>query len=293
MASTAPAQRGSTAAETAGAPSPEADFEVRVEPARSRIRLRQLPAMRHVIAVLAMRDFKAKFKQSALGPVWIVMQPLLLLGAFLIGFHSVADVGTEGVPYVAFVLAALGAWTYFQSALGMGALSLLSNIQLLRRTACPRIAFPVASLIANAPAMLVPMVASVIVAGALGRLSVRLLLLPVGVLWLALVTAGSVGVASALTVRYRDLVAVLPIVLQMGMFVSPVGYSIGDLPGITRTIVEINPLSGVIEIWRWSILSTGPPTGATVLLSLASTLVLMVAGWLVFTRSEPTMADVI
>ena len=104
---------------------------------------------------------------------------------------------------------------------------------------------------------------------------------------------GAVGVASALTVRYRDLVAVLPIVLQMGMFVSPVGYTVTDLPGVTRTIVEINPLSGVIEMWRWSILSTDPPTSATVLLSVASTLVLVIAGWLVFTRSEPTMADVI
>jgi lipopolysaccharide transport system permease protein len=293
MASTAAGHREAAVTEAARAPSFDTDYEVRVEPARTRIRLRQLPAMRPVIGVLAMRDFKAKFKQSALGPTWVVLQPLLLLGAFLVGFHSVADVGTAGVPYVAFVLAALGAWTYFQSALGMGAMSLLSNIQLLRRTACPRIAFPIATLIANGPSMLVPLLASIIVSGALGRLSVRLLLLPVGVLWLTLITAGAVGIASALTVRYRDLVAVLPIILQMGVFVSPVGYAISDLPGATRTVVEINPLSGVIEMWRWSILSTGLPSGTTVLLSLASTLVLVVAGWLVFTRSEPTMADVI
>jgi len=240
-----------------------------------------------------MRDFKAKFKQSALGPLWIVLQPLLLLFAFLVGFHSVADVGTEGVPFIAFVLTALGAWTYFQSALGMGAMSLLSNVQLLRRTACPRVAFPIATLIANLPAMVVPLTAALVVSAALGRLSVRVLLLGPGIVWLALVAAGSVGLASALTVRYRDLVAVLPIVLQMGMFISPVGYTVSDLPGLARTVVEINPLSGVIEMWRWAVLSTGPPDAITVILSGASTVVLVVAGWLVFTRSEPTMADVV
>jgi len=267
--------------------------EIVVRPVRSRIRLRDLPQMRAVIGVLAMRDFKAKFKQSALGPLWIVLQPLLLLFAFLVGFHSVADVGTEGVPFIAFVLTALGAWTYFQSALGMGAMSLLSNVQLLRRTACPRVAFPIATLIANLPAMVVPLTAALVVSAALGRLSVRVLLLGPGIVWLALVAAGSVGLASALTVRYRDLVAVLPIVLQMGMFISPVGYTVSDLPGLARTVVEINPLSGVIEMWRWAVLSTGPPDAITVILSGASTVVLVVAGWLVFTRSEPTMADVV
>jgi lipopolysaccharide transport system permease protein len=293
MASTAEAQPQRSGAGTTDGSWVDAGYEVRVAPVRSRLRLRQLPAMRPVIAVLAMRDFKAKFKQSALGPVWLVLQPTLLLIAFLVGFHSVADVGTLGVPYVAFVLVALGAWTYFQSALGMGAMSLLSNIALLRRTACPRLAFPIASLIANLPSMAVPLVASVIVAGAIGRLSIRLLALPVGILWLVVVTAGAVGIASALTVRYRDLVAVLPIILQMGVFVSPVAYTVYDLPGITRTLVEINPLSGVIETWRWSILTTGPPSTSNLILSGASTVVLVVAGWLVFTRSEPTMADVI
>jgi lipopolysaccharide transport system permease protein len=293
MAATVAAPGEPAGPEPALARSWDPGVEVLVQPVRSRIRLRDLPQMRAVIGVLAMRDFKAKFKQSALGPVWIVLQPLLLLVAFLIGFHSVADVGTEGVPFIAFVLTALGAWTYFQSALGMGAMSLLSNVQLLRRTACPRVAFPIATLIANLPAMLVPLTAALVVSAALGRLSVRVLLLGPGVLWLALVAAGSAGLASALTVRYRDLVAVLPIILQMGMFVSPVGYSVSDLPRLARTVVEINPLSGVIEMWRWAILSTGPPDVITVILSGASTVVLVVAGWLVFTRSEPTMADVV
>jgi lipopolysaccharide transport system permease protein len=293
MAATVAAPGEPAGPELAPARSWDPGVEVVVQPVRSRIRLRDLPQMRTVIGVLAMRDFKAKFKQSALGPVWIVLQPVLLLAAFLIGFHSVADVGTAGVPFVAFVLTGLGAWTYFQSALGMGAMSLLSNVQLLRRTACPRVAFPIASLIANLPAMVVPLTAALVVSAALGRLSARVLLLGPGLVWLALVAAGSVGLASALTVRYRDLVAVLPIILQMGMFVSPVGYTVSDLPRLARTVVEINPLSGVIEMWRWAILSTGPPDAITVILSGASTVVLVVAGWLVFTRSEPTMADVV
>jgi lipopolysaccharide transport system permease protein len=268
-------------------------IEVRIEPVRTRISLRQLPSIAPVVAVLAVRDFKAKFKQSLLGPVWIVLQPLLLLFAFLVGFHSVANVGTAGVPYIAFVLTAIGAWSYFQSALSMGAMSLLSNVQLLRRTACPRLAFPTATLIANLPSMLVPMVAAVLLAGAEGRLSARLPLLALGIIWLWLVTAGSVAITSSLTVRYRDLVAVLPILLQVGMFVAPVGYQSTDLPGLARIVIELNPLTGVIDTWRWAILSISPPPLTTTLLSAASTVVLVVAGWLLFTRSEPTMADVV
>ena len=230
------------------------DLEVRIEPVKARIRFSTLGAMLPVVRVLAVRDFKAKFKQSVLGPVWIVVQPFALLAAFLVGFHSVAAVGTAGVPYVVFVLVGLGAWTYFQASLSMGAVSLVTNAQLVQRTACPRLAFPIASLIANLPSLAVPLVAGLVSAAATGYLSLRVLLLPLGLLWLIAATAGMVGITSALTVRYRDLLAVLPLILQVGVFFSPIGYQAADLPDAARLLLGLNPLSGVIETWRWLIL---------------------------------------
>ena len=268
-------------------------LELRLEPVKTRIRLDNIAAMLPVVRVLAVRDFKAKFKQSVLGPIWIFLQPLALLAAFLVGFRSVATIKTSGVPYVVFVLIAIGAWTYFQASLSMGAVSLVTNAQLMQRTACPRLAFPVAALIANLPSLAVPLVAGLVAAAVTGELSLRVLLLPLGVLWLLVATAGVVMLTSALNVRYRDLLAVLPLTLQLGVFFSPIGYQAADLPGVARTLIGLNPLAGVMETWRWMILPIHPPDSGLIALSLAMTAVLVLAGWFVFTRSEPTIADVV
>ncbi len=269
------------------------DLELRIEPVKSRIRLGNIAVIFPVVRVLAVRDFKAKFKQSLLGPVWIFLQPLALLAAFLVGFHSVAAVGTAGVPYVVFVLAALGAWTYFQASLSMGAVSLVTNAQLMQRTACPRLAFPIASLIANLPSAAVPLFSGLAAAALTGNLSPRVLLLPIGLVWLIAVTAGTVALISSLAVRYRDLMAVLPLILQVGVFFSPIGYQAADLPGAAQLWLGLNPLAGVMEIWRWMILPIGAPNAGLVAISALVTVVLVLGGWFVFTRSEPTMADVV
>lgn len=269
------------------------DLELRIEPVKTRIRLSNLPAMLPVVRVLAVRDFKAKFKQSLLGPAWIFLQPLALLAAFLVGFRAVAVVSTSGIPYVLFVLVALGAWTYFQASLSMGAVSLVTNGLLMQRTACPRLAFPVAALIANLPSAAVPLVAGLAAAAITGDLSIRVLLLPLGLVWLLAVTAGTVAITSALAVRYRDLTAVLPLILQVGVFFSPIGYQASNLPSSIRLLIGLNPLAGVMEIWRWMVLPIGAPDWRLVAISAAVTAVLVIGGWMVFTRAEPTMADIV
>lgn len=280
-------------APTARGPGQELGPELLIEPVKTRIRLRHVASMGPVVRVLAVRDFKVRFKQSLLGPLWLVLQPLALLAAFLVGFHSVAAVGTDGVSYVVFVLVALGAWSYFQACLTTGSISLISNAQIIQRTACPRLAFPIASLIAGLPSVAIPLVAGMVAATVTGEISLRVLLLPVGLLWLFAVTAGTVTLVSALTLRYRDLLAILPLILQVGVFFSPIGYQSSDLPGIASTLIGINPLAGVMETWRWMILPIDPPDAGLMILSTIVTIVLLTAGWLVFTRSEPRMADLV
>lgn len=267
--------------------------EVRIEPVRSRLRVRAIIRSAPVIRVLAVRDLKARYKQSLLGPIWIGFQPIALLAAYVVGFHSVNNVNTGAVPYAVFALAGVTIWAYFQAAMVAGTSSILSNGALVKKTACPRYAFPIASLIACLPSFIVPFGASLVVALAAGRGSVRLLLLPLPALWLFALTTGMVAISSAITVRFRDLISVLPFLLQVGAFVVPVGYPVSALSPTLRILVSLNPLTGAIEAWRWVILRTDQVYVPSIYLSLGIGLPLIAAGWRVFGRFEVKMADVI
>ena len=280
------------------APEPAADAnrplqEVRIEPARSRLRAREVIRHAPVIRVLAVRDLKARYKQSLLGPVWIAFQPIALLAAYVVGFHSVTQVPTGGVPYVVFALAGVTFWSYFQAAMVAGTSSIISNSALVRKTACPRFAFPIASLLAALPSFLVPFIASLIASLAAGRGSLRMLLIPVAALWLFVLTAGIVAISSAVSARFRDLISALPFLLQVGAFVVPVGYPVWSLAPGLRFVVSLNPLTGAIEAWRWAMLRADHVYLPAICWSAGFGLALLVAGWWIFGRLEVKMADII
>src|SRR5947209_19566946 len=125
----------------------------RIFPVKRRVRLREIVEQRSVIRVVAARDFKVKYKQSVLGPAWLVLQPGLLLAALVVAFGSRGGAASPGVPYVVFALVGLCVWSYFQASLVMGTSAFPSNIGLVRYSACPRIAFPVATLVASLPSL--------------------------------------------------------------------------------------------------------------------------------------------
>ena len=263
-----------------------------IVPAKSRLKLSDLYTDLPVVRVLAARDFKVKYKQSLLGPLWLFIQPLALMVAFFVAFRSLADVETGGVPYALFVLVGLCVWSFFQSAMTMGTAALISNYHLVRLTPCPRLAFPVASLVASMPAMAVTTIAAFLLAIVIGDLSPRIVLLPLTAAWLLLFTAGVVAVCAAITVRFRDMLNVLPFLLQVGVFLSPVGYPRTELGPKAQAVVDLNPLTGIIETWRWMFLSVDSPLPLTpVLISLGLTTMLLVSGWLLFSRLEARMAD--
>jgi lipopolysaccharide transport system permease protein len=266
--------------------------EITIQPARSRVQLRDLLVNGPVIRVLAARDLKAKFKQSLLGPVWILIQPLSLLGAYVVGFHGVAKVGTDHVPYAVFALAGISIWSYFQATLVAGTASIVSNGALVMKTACPRSAFPAAALLSNAPSFLIPFVASLIATILTGLASPRMLLLPIPALWAMLITAGVISITSAVTVRFRDLIQAVPFLLQFGAFVVPVGYAISTLSPGLRFVVSLNPLTGVFEAWRWAMFGTQPYM-PSVYIALGLGVILFWLGWRLFARMEVRMADVI
>jgi ABC-type polysaccharide/polyol phosphate export permease len=262
-----------------------------IVPAKRRLKLRDVYGHAAFIRVLATRDFKVKYKQSLLGPLWLVFQPLALLAAFLVAFKGLGKVQSSGVPYVVFSLVGLSVWAFFQASMTIGAAAIISNANFVRYTPSPRPAFPLAGMIASLPSFGVTAAGAVVAAVATGHLSPRIVLLPLGLLWLMALTSGLVGIASALAVRYRDMISALPFLLQIGVFFAPVGYSLAALSPAMRKLVELNPLTGVIEACRWIMLSGYHASVTPIAISLCATVLVCVAGWLVFSRLETTMAD--
>lgn len=262
-----------------------------IVPAKRRIKPRDLVRQWPIIRVIAARDMKVKYKQSLLGPVWLAFQPLALLLAFLVAFRGLGNVASAGVPYAVFALIGLSAWAYFQASLTIGTASLVTNLMFVKYTPCPRTAFPIAAMLAALPSFGITIVAGIIGAAATGHLSLRVLLLPLGLAWLLLLTAGVIGVSSSLAVRFRDVVSALPFFLQLGTFLAPVGYPLTGLSPKLRAVVEINPITGLIEILRWMVLGGYRPAGASIAISAGLTTLIAVVGWRMFARRETTVAD--
>jgi len=259
-------------------------------PTRTRIRLADLPTYGPLVRALASRDLKARYKQSALGPAWVVFQPLALLVAFSVGFRSVAHVHTGGVPYALFALAGLAIWTYFQAVVMVATGSIVNNYALVRWTACPRLTLPLSTLVSNIPSFVIPALAAVIVAAATGYLWVGSLLLPIICLWLALLVLASALLLSSITVRARDVLSVVPFMLQVTLFLSPVAYGTSQLSPVLRALISINPLTGLLDAWRWSLLDVSPSIPA-VIVSLVLTAMGLAVAWRVFAVLEVKMAD--
>src|SRR3954449_96103 len=267
------------APEAAGVAGAAPTPETLIAPVRHRISLRDLTGNGGLIRVLVARDLKVKYKQSVLGPIWLVFQPFALLVAFVIGFHSVGHVETGGVPYALFALTGLSIWGYFSSASTAGAMSLIGNTNLVRYTACPRLSLTVANLLASLPAFIVPACAAIIAALASGYVSFGLIVAPLVAVWLMLLTVAFAAILAALAVRYHDIPAALPFLLQAGVFFAPVAYPTDQLSGVARALVSFNPLTGLIEAWRWCVLGL-PPDEFAVAVSLVLTAALVVIGWL-------------
>jgi lipopolysaccharide transport system permease protein len=262
----------------------------RIVPTKRRLKLVDFYRDAPVIRVLAARDFKVKYKQSLLGPLWLLFQPIALLAAFLVAFRGLADV-QSGTPYIPFALVGLAAWAFFQASMTIGSAAFISNFSLVRFTPCPRLAFPVAGLIASVPSFIVTIFGALVAAAVSGVLSPKAVLIPFGFVWLFLLTAGVVAITATLTVRYRDMLSAMPFLLQVGLFLAPVGYPLSELDTTVRVIVDLNPLTGLIEAWRWMVLSGYVPSFEPIGVSLVLTPLIVLAGWRIFARFETTMAD--
>jgi lipopolysaccharide transport system permease protein len=255
---------------------------------------------RELLYFLVWRDVKVRYKQTALGAAWAILQPLMTMVVFTIFFGKLAGVGSDGVPYPLFSYAGLLPWTFFAQGLSMSSDSLVGSSNLIKRVYFPRLVVPMASVLAG---LVDFAIAFVILIGMMLAYHVHptaaIVLLPVFLL-LALMTSLGVGVwLSALNVEYRDVKYVVPFALQLWLFVTPVIYPTTKVTrwlasrGIPGWIYGLNPMTGVVESFRWALLGTGKAPGPVVFASAAMAAALLVAGAFYFRRMERTFADVV
>jgi lipopolysaccharide transport system permease protein len=256
--------------------------------------LRELWAYRELLYFLAWRDIKIKYKQTAIGAAWAIFQPLLTMAIFTLVFRNIANVSSDGFPYPVFAFAALLPWNLFSSALSRSSVSVVAESNLISKVYFPRIIIPLAATVSGivdfaiALVMLVAMMAWYGIAP-----GVHLLVLPV-FLGLALTTALGVGLwLSAINVRYRDVGYTVPFLVQMWMFASPVAYSANAIPERWRLLYSLNPLTGVIEGFRWALLGIAAPDFRLMAMSAAVVSLLLVSGVVHFKRMERTFADIV
>jgi lipopolysaccharide transport system permease protein len=257
--------------------------------------LRDLWKYHELIYFLTWRDIKVRYKQTALGVAWAVIQPLLTVVIFSVIFGTLAKMPTDNnVAYPLFSYAAVLPWQLFQGALQRASLSLVGNAHLITKVYFPRLVIPVSAVLAS----LVDFgIHFVVLLGLMLYYGVK----PTwNILWLfplllfALLTALAVGLwLSALNVQYRDVQHMVPFLLQAWMYASPVAYSASLVPsGKWQLIYSLNPLAGVIQGFRWALLGTQPP-GLSLVVSVGVVLVLLVTGLIYFKRMERTFADIV
>jgi lipopolysaccharide transport system permease protein len=254
--------------------------------------MREIWRYRDLFWALGARDLRLRYRQTFLGIVWVVVQPLLAAGIFAFVFGRIARVPTDGQPYLLFSLAALTGWNVFANVLTRASTSLIQNPQLVTRVYFPRLILPIAVVPAVLVDLLVTLAAFLGIALAGGHTpSVNLLALPLAVLLFTVLALGAGFAAAALAVRYRDVQYLLPVAIQMALYASPVAYSAFAVPAEWLALYYANPLAAPIELMRWSLLGTPAPTYNHLAYSVAAALSLWLAGSWVFRRIERSFAD--
>jgi lipopolysaccharide transport system permease protein len=258
------------------------------------LRLNELLEYRELLYFLVWRDIKVRYKQTALGASWAIIQPFFTMVVFSLFFGKLAKMPSDGVPYPIFSFAALVPWTFFATSLTNSSNSLVGSANLIKKVYFPRLAIPIATVLSGlvdfaiAFGMLIAMMVWYGVIPTANALWTPLFLL------LALVTSLGVGLwLSAMNVQYRDVRYVVPFLTQFWLFATPVAYPSSLLAGKWRAIYALNPMVGVVEGFRWSLLGARTNPTSVIAVSSVAAVVMLVSGAFYFRRMERTFADIV
>ena len=258
------------------------------------IHLANLYHYRDLLSLWTEREIRVRYKQSALGVAWAIIQPLTLTIIFTLVFSRLMQVDTGGIPYPVFAYSALLPWTFFSTSLAFGIPSLVNNLNLVGKIYFPREILPLASIGA---ALLDFAMASLVFAGMMLIYRIPLTLnalwaVPLLIIQLIL-TVGVTLIGAALIVFFRDVRFVIPLLTQIWMYASPVIYPATLVPAQWQTLYFLNPMAGIIDGYRRALTQGEPPNIPALLLATVVSCVLLLAGYIIFKRSEPLFADLI
>jgi homopolymeric O-antigen transport system permease protein len=256
--------------------------------------LKELWEYRELLYFLTWRDVKVRYKQTALGAAWAIIQPLFIMLVFSLFFGRLAGVPSDGIPYPIFTFCALLPWQLFAHALTESSNSLVANERLITKVYFPRLVVPIAAVLGG---LVDFAIAFVILLGMMAYYGIvpgwSIIALP-GLILFAIMTALAVGLwLSALNVQYRDVRYTINFLIQVWLFATPVAYPSSIVPEAWRPLYGLNPMAGVVEGFRWALLGKAQPPGALLAVSVGVVIMLLVGGLYYFRRMEQEFADVV
>lgn len=269
---------------------------IRIEPTKGwvSLNLRELWEYRELLYFLIWRDIKVRYKQTMLGASWAIIQPFFTMIVFSIFFGKLAQMPSDGVPYPVFSFTALVPWAFFANGLNQGSNSLVGSSNLITKVYFPRLAMPIASVMGGgidfvlAFTMLIGMI---LYYGMVPTANV--IWLPFFLVLAFITSLGASLWLSAMYVQFRDVRHIIPFLIQIWMFATPIVYPSSLLSEPWRTLYGINPMAGVVEGFRWALLGVGQAPGPMILVSSLTAVALLLSGALYFRRMEKTFSDVV
>jgi len=258
-----------------------------------RLDLQEIWAYRELLFFLTWRDVKVRYKQTAIGVFWVILQPVLTTAIFTVIFSNFARFETQNVPYPLFVLSGLLIWLFVHTSVSMASMSFVNNVNLVTKVYFPRLVVPIAAALASLFDLIFGFAVLAIVMAYFGTaLTSQIVFAPLFIL-MAVVLAVALGTLfSALNVRFRDVKFALPFLLQVWLIASPIFFPTSILPEKWKMIFAVNPLVGILEGFRSALFGT-PLDWQTIAISAVSTLILLVVSFTIFKRLEDEFADTI
>jgi homopolymeric O-antigen transport system permease protein len=269
---------------------------LRIKPSNGWVSLKlgELWQYRGLLYFLIWRDVKVRYKQTALGAAWAIIQPVMIMVVFSLFFGKLGKIPSDGVPYPIFSFAALVPWTFFANGLSQSSNSLVGSSNLITKVYFPRLAIPIATVLSGVVDFVLAFMVLLVMMLYYGITpTINTLWLPLFLL-LAVVISLGVGLwLSALNVEFRDVRYVVPFLTQFWLFATPIAYPSSLLHEPWRTVYGLNPMVGVVEGFRWALLGTATAPGPSLVTSSLAALVILVSGAFYFRRMEKTFADVV